>query len=58
MKRDFISCYLLLHPTLRNVSCEKNKLRPNNGIIVQLSKRKYKSSLVAAALSFYSISLF
>jgi len=23
MKGDFISCYLLLQPTLRNVSCEK-----------------------------------
>jgi len=38
MKRDFISCYLLLQPTLRNVPCEKNKPRPNNGIIAQLSK--------------------
>jgi len=38
MKGDFISCYLLLQPTLRNVSCEKNKLGPNNGIIAQLSK--------------------
>jgi len=38
MKGDFISCYLLLQPTLRNVSCEKTKLRPNNGIIAQLSK--------------------
>ena len=27
---------LLLQPTLTNVSCEKNKLRPNNGIIAQL----------------------
>ena len=38
MKGDFISCCLLLQPTLRNVSCEKLKLRPNNGIIAQLSK--------------------
>ena len=37
MKVDFISCYLLLQHTLRNVSCDKNKLRPNNGIIAQLS---------------------
>ena len=38
MKGDFISCYLLLQPTLRNISCEKKLNRPNNGNIAQLSK--------------------
>jgi len=37
MKGDFISCYLLLQPTLRNVSCEKNKT---------LSKQQYYRSTI------------
>ena len=50
MKGDFISCYLLLQPTLHNVSCEKNKLRPNNSIIAQLSKCTQVGGLVICEL--------
>jgi len=53
MKRDIISCYLLLQPTLHNVSCDKNKLRPNNAIYHLTSCptiKMHASSPVAAAV--------
>ena len=49
MKGDFISCYLLLQPTLRNVSSKQQYYRS--------TIKMHESSPVAAALFFYSISL-
>jgi len=66
MKGDFISCYLLLQPTLRNVSCEK-KLNSVQTTVLSLNLlffernkwrwrwrtiKMHESSPVAAALFF------
>ena len=55
MKGDFISCYLLLQPTLRNVSCEKTT--PSKQWYYRSTIKMHETSPVAAALYFYSISL-
>ena len=51
MKGDFISCYLLLQPTLRNVSCEKNYF-PSKQRYCRSTIKMHESSPVAAALCF------
>ena len=50
MKGDFTSCYLLLQPTLRNVSCKK-KLTPSEQRYYRSTiKMRGASSPVPAAL--------
>ena len=51
MKGDFISCYLLLQPTLRNVSCKKNKT-PSKQWYYRSTIKMHASSPVATALFF------
>ena len=51
MKGDFISCYLLLQPALRNVSCEKN-YTPSKQRYYRSTIKMHESSPIAAALFF------